>query len=146
MKAFEIQVDKSFDVYFRLKVYPSRRAMHAAIKKDDEIIPGGKGGVSKDTIGMFRSTCGVVNHNIPGICRSNILGIMYVNLADLSNEVIAHECAHAAFFWEHDFRRYTGKFDEDEMEEQEAFCYFVGKAVKIVREIIRKNFNTGDRI
>lgn len=138
MKVFEIQVDKRFDVYFRLAVTPTRKAMHAAIKKDDEKIPDCIGSLPKDTMGMFRSMPGHIAQDIPGVCRSNIFGVMYLNLEDMCDEVIVHECGHAAFFWEHDARRYVGKFDEDDFEEQETFCYFLGKAVTDVKKLSRR--------
>ena len=81
---------------------------------------------------------GLGNDDIPGIAYSNIFGTMYLNLAELDDKVIVHECAHAAFFWEFNIKHYTGTFDDDDLKEQEEFCYFLGKAVDKVKKTIKK--------
>jgi len=97
-------------------------------------------------MGRFHPTEHSLRTDIPGELTSNIFGTMYLNLADLSDEIVVHECAHAAFAWEFSVRRYTGRFDLDEEDEQESYCYFLGKAVEKVKEVIKQNYKTGRRI
>ena len=139
MNIFEIQVYKDFDVFFRLIVCQTRKAMLAAIKKDSAKIPDSVN-PTDNTMGMFQPTPSLINGDIPGTGYSNMFGTMYLNLEDLSDEVIVHECAHAAFCREYNIRHYNGHFDDDSFNEQEEFCYFIGKAAKIVRKTIRQNF------
>ena len=138
MKIFEIKPDEKFDVSFRLALCRTRKEMLSAVNRDDDKMPGTKKSTS-DTIGVFRSMPGIICKDIPGIGYSNIFGTMYLNLADLNDNVIAHECAHAAFFWEFNIRRYAGKFDDDgNFKEQEEFCRFLGSAVEKVKKAVRK--------
>jgi hypothetical protein len=138
MKTFTIQPDDKFDITFRLVVCNTRKEMRAAIKKDGYCDYD----VSTDrTMGMFRPTPQLVNGGIPGDCFSNMFGTMYLNLDDIAGlgiEVIAHECAHAAFTVEYNIRHYTGTFDDDGFAEQETYCYFLGKAVEKVTGVVRK--------
>ena len=141
MTEFEIQADKRFDVCFRLAVYGTRKKMLAAIAADMKRLGGVN--ISDDlTMGMFSPTPGVYNSGVEEESYSNMFGIMYLNLADVTDEVIAHECAHAAFTREFNIRHYTGTFDDDGHDEQEEFCRYLGKAVFIVKKIIRENFKT----
>jgi len=71
-----------------------------------------------------------------------MLGTMYLNLADVTDKIIVHECAHAAFAWEFNIRHYTGPFDDDGMDEQEEFCWFLGKSVQKVTQVIKKHCKT----
>ena len=135
MKIFLIKPDENFDVSFRLALCRIRKEMLSAINRDDKKIPGTKKS-SPYTVGLFRSFPGIIG--MPGIAYSNIFGIMYLNLADIDDEVIAHECAHAAFFWEFNIRHYAGTFNDDDMKEQEEFCYFLGKAVDKVKRTVKK--------
>jgi len=141
MKVFDVKVYERYDVIFRLAVCGTRKEMHAAIaavaKKQ-----GGVNDATPGTMGMFRPMPGIASKNIPGIGYSNIFGTMFLNLADLTDEVIVHECAHAAFTREFNIRSYTGPFDDDGFDEQEEYCYFIGKAAAKVREIIKQNFKT----
>ena len=137
MKIFLIKPDKNFDVSFRLSLCRTRKEMLSAINRDDKKIPDAEK-CTLDTMGMFRPTPDIINHGIPGIGYSNIFGTMYLNLADLDDNVIVHECGHAAFFWEFKIRHYTGTFKDDDMKEQEEFCYFLDKAVDKVKRTIKK--------
>jgi hypothetical protein len=122
MKVFDIKVDERHDVTFRLAVCKTRKEMirvvntfltktHSATR------------ACACTQGMFCPTQEVIDHDIPGICQSNMFGTMYLNLADVDDDVIVHECAHAAFAWEFYIRHYTGGFNDDDFDEQEVFCY-----------------------
>ena len=86
---------------------------------------------------MFSPSPGVFASGIPGIGYSSMFGIMYVNLADVNDEIIAHECAHAAFAWEYNIRHYAGTFDDDGFDEQEAYCYFLGRITDIVMKAVK---------
>jgi len=141
MKIFDVKVYDRYDVIFRLAVCGTRKEMHAAIaadakkqKRDKECLSG--------TMGMFRPAAAVMDSARPGTYRSNVFGTMFLNLADLNDEILVHECGHAAFAWENGIRLYTHTFDDDSMGEQEEFCYFLGKAAAKVREIIKQNFKT----
>jgi hypothetical protein len=82
--------------------------------------------------GIFLCSDYVTNDDIPGKLKSNVLGIMYLNLETLSDETIIHECGHAAFAFERNIRRYTGDYTYEQNngeyyangggEEQEVFC------------------------
>jgi len=137
MKNFEIKPFDLYDVTFRLAVYKTRKEMLSALAADVKK-EGGVNNTSPRTAGLFRPTPGIVNHNIPGIGYSNMLGTMYLNLADVDDEILAHECGHAAFAYEFDSLHYTGKFDDDDFEEQENYCYFLGKAVAKVAKIVKE--------
>jgi len=137
VKLFTIQPDERFDVTFRLAVFNTRKDMCAAIKESKDTCDP----LDDMTMGMFRPMASVIQSGISGECFSKVLGIMFLNLADLSDEVIAHECAHAAFAREFNVRHYIGTFDkEDGHDEQEEFCWFLGKAVEKVTEVIKKNY------
>jgi len=144
MKTFSIKVNERFDITFSLAVFKTRKEMLAAIKKN---VPaeayGGNGKSDGRTKGMFHPTPQLINSGVPGTCFSNMFGTMYLNLADLTDEVIAHECAHAAFSFEYNVRHYDGTFGDDDFDEQESYCYFLGKAVEKVKEVINKNYKTG---
>ena len=137
MKIFLIKPDEKFDVGFRLALCRTRKEMLSAINRNKERIPDNEIYPSY-TIGMFRPFPGINNKNIPGVGYSNIFGVMYLNLADLDDPVIVHECAHAAFAWEFYVRRYTGTFDDDCFDEQEVFCYFLGNAVDKVKKAVKE--------
>ena len=138
MKVFEIKVYEQFDVVFRLAVCKTRKEMIAAIKRHvdenyaDNNYPAG------DTQGMFCPTAELVKNNIPGTFNSNMFGTMFLNIEDADIDVIAHECGHAAFGYEFYIRHFSGRFDDDSFEEQEAYCYFLGGAVRKVREAVKK--------
>jgi hypothetical protein len=138
MQLFEIKVYDRFDVAFRLAVCQTRKEMLAAIKKQtpvtyDDQPPGDR------TMGMFIPTIHFIRGGVPGELFSTVFGTMYLNLADLNDEIIVHECGHAAFAWEFFVRHYTGAFDDDCMGEQEEYCYFLGKASEKVKAVIRKH-------
>jgi len=136
MKIFLIKPDDNFDVFFRLALCRTRKEMLSAINRDDEKLHNTEKTTS-DVMGLFRTFPGIID--MPGIGYSNIYGIMYLNLADINDNVIIHECGHATFFWVFNIRHYTGKFDnEDNFKEQEEFCYFLGKAVDKVKRTIKK--------
>jgi len=137
MKIFIIKPDEKFDVSFRLALCRTRKEMLSAINRDNDKIPDTEK-CTPDIIGKFSSTPGLYVDDIPGIGYSNILGTMFLNLADLDDKVIVHECAHAAFFWIFNIRRYTGTFNDNDLKEQEEFCYFLGRAVDKVKRTIKK--------
>jgi hypothetical protein len=137
MKIFLIKPDENFDVSFRLALCRTRKEMLSAINRDKKKIPDAEI-YPLNTVGMFRPFPGISNKDMPGVGYSNIFGTMYLNLTDLEDWVIVHECAHAAFAWEFYIRHYTGTFDDDCFDEQEEFCYFIGKAVDKVKRTIKK--------
>jgi len=141
MKIFDVKVYERYDVLFRLAVCGTRKEMLAAIAADAEK-QGRPNDTPADTMGMFRPTPSYENSAMPGTFGSNMFGTMFLNLADITDEVTVHECAHAAFAWENDIRRYTHTFDDDSMGEQEEYCYFISKAAVKVKKIIKQNFKT----
>ena len=137
MRIFDIKVYEKFDVTFRLVVCKTRKEMiNAIIKQKYEACAGNP--PSERTMGMFIPTTSLIKSRWPGEFFSTVFGAMYLNLADLSDELIVHECGHAAFAWEFFARHYTGAFDCDCMDEQEEYCYFLGKSYAKVKAVIRK--------
>ncbi len=145
MKTFNLRVYNRYDITFRLAVCKTRKEMVAAIIKDQ---PDANYHDRPDanTMGMFCPTFQKIEPGVPGLLFSNVFGTMYLNLADLSDEIIVHECAHAAFSWEFNIRHYTGSFDDDDFDEQESFCYFIGRAVEKVKKTIKEHYRTGGRV
>jgi len=138
-KVIEIQPDKRFHVYFRLAVYATRKSMITAIKDYFKEVPSYPLPDEK-TMGMFCPMPCIESKYLQAKCYPNMFGTMFINLEDVNTEVIAHECAHAAFSREFNIRHCNGDFSDDNMEEQEEFCYFLGRATKIVTETIKKYF------
>jgi hypothetical protein len=140
MKTFDIKVYDCYDVTFRLAVCKTRKEMLAAIVKhsDKEVYENNP--PCPNTMAMFVPTISIIRGKEPGEFFSTVFGTMYLNLADVDDEIITHECGHAAFAWEFYIRHYTGKFDDDSFDEQEEYCYFLGKAAAEVRKIIKSNF------
>ena len=137
MKVFDIRPYRDYGIYFKLAVCPSRKSMAAAIKEFDK---------KEKTAGSLPAGC--LGAFIPSAeierggrdYSSNYLGTVFLNTDDADEYVAAHECAHAAFYYMHSVRRYTGAFDEAGIEAQEEFCHFLGAAVEKVNDVIRKNF------
>ena len=149
MKKLEIKVYDNFDVIFRLVICKTKKEMYRARKKYD--IPEKKGDI--EWSGCFTPTAYHTNDGnirLPGSFRSNVFGTMYLNLEDLSKQgdgVIAHECGHAAFAFEHHLRHYKGNFDDvndyeyqanGTGDEQEVFCYFLENAFDKVRQAVKE--------
>ena len=146
-KVFDVKPYDNFDVIFRLAIYKTRKEMLSAIEADVKK----QGGVSiadSYTMGMFRLMPSVVDNDIPGTCYSDMFGAMYLNLADATDEIVIHECAHAAFAWEYNIRHYAGTFDDDDggMDEQEAYCYFLGRIADIVMKTVKDYKRNGKGI
>ena len=141
MKALEIKVFDSHNIWFNLFLFKTKKEMVNRIKKDDP-----KTTADKNTIGYFRPTDHMTDDKQPGRFTSKVIGTMYIILEEADKEVVVHECGHAAFAYEHYLRRYNGKFDGDDDEwyfnggayEQEAFCYFLGFAYKKVWQEIKR--------
>jgi hypothetical protein len=139
MKAFDIQVYEKFDVSFRLVVCKTRAEMIREISK--QILKFcSKDKLDTNTAGIFCPTYHKIEKDAPGEFSSNVFGTMFLNLQDLTGEIVAHECAHAAFSYEHSVRRYTGDFGDDDFDEQESYCYFLGYAFEKVRAICKEKF------
>ena len=136
MKVFEIKPFGNYDVTFRLAICKTRKEMLSAIAADAKKDEGSNNSTDR-TMGMFRSTPCVCSSSVPGIGYSNIFGTMYLNLADVTDEILVHECGHAAFVWEFNILHYTGTFDDGGFDEQENFCYFLGKAAEKVAKIVK---------
>ena len=145
MKIVEIKPNVNFNVTFRLAIYKTRKEMLSAIETDVKK-QGGVNTTNSRTMGMFRTMPSVVNSDIPGTCYSDMFGAMYLNLADVNDEIIAHECAHAAFAWEYNIRHYTGTFDDDGIDEQEVYCYFLGRITDIVMRTVKDYKRNGKSI
>ena len=139
MKVFKIQPDKRFDVHFRVIVYPNRKRMIAGIKKDNLKIPGSTD-PDNNYMAMFRPFPAIFSEALSIVNYPNSVGSIYFNLEDISHEAIAHECAHAAFTYEFNIRHSNGDFSDDNHDEQEEYCYFLGRSVKAVTETIMKYF------
>ena len=128
---------KSFNAIFQLAIFKTRKQMISAINKHYKNIDVTY--VTKNNcMGMFSPTYHKMADDAPGLFSSNVFGKMFLNLSDISDEVIAHECGHAAFAYEQFVRRYTGNYDDDEFNEQEDFCYFLGFAFKEVKQAVKK--------
>ena len=145
MKVFDIKPFNNYDVTFRLAICKTRKEMLSAIAADARKDEGSNNSTDR-TMGMFRSTPGVYSSSVPGISYSNIFGTMYLNLADVPDEIIVHECGHAAFVWEYNIRHYAGTFDDDGIDEQEAYCYFLGKIADIVMKTVKDYRKNGKGI
>jgi hypothetical protein len=139
MKIFTIRPDDRFDITFRLVMCNTRKEMLSVFQKDMEK-EHASNETGANTMGVFHPTPMLINTGVPGIACSDIFGAMYLNLADLSEDVILHECTHAAFAMEFNVRRYTGRFDDCDFSEQEEFCYFLGKCFDKVKKVIRQNY------
>ena len=143
MKALEIKVFDSHNIWFNLFMFKTKKEMVNRIKKDYS-----DANVNKNTSGYFRPTSHMVSDEAPGRFTSNIIGAMYINIEEADEEIVAHECGHATFNYEHYLRRYNGKFNSDDTSndewyfnggsyEQEAFCYFLGIAYKKAWQAIK---------
>lgn len=136
MKTFNIKPYEDFDISFLLVVSNTRKQMLIDIEKHC-VAFGEKNTSCSDTAAMFYPTRCITDDRVIGLFTSNVVGTMFLNLEDVDIAIIAHECAHAAFFYEHRTKRYTGDFSDDE---QESFCYFIGDITQKVREVIKNNF------
>jgi len=152
MKILDIQPYDNFDVKFRLVICKDRKEITRAMKKylykinDDDL---------KESVACFFPTSYNISDDaitLPGDFKSNVFGTMFVNIDDLrkdGDKIIAHECAHAAFAFCHQVRRYNGIFPEDkndeefyangEGSEQEVFCYFLEYAFEKVKQAIKQH-------
>jgi len=151
MKILDIQPYDNFDVKFRLVICKTRKEMARARKK---YAPNFREELEEPAIACFAPTPYQTNDDdvtLPGQFKSNVFGTMFVNLDDLrqqGDKVIAHECAHAAFAFHHQVRRYKGDFTDNydkgefyangEGNEQEAFCYFLEHAFEKVKQAIKQ--------
>ena len=140
MKTFELKVYDNYHLFFHLVLTKTRRQMlNAAHKKFPECKKN-----EKNTAGIFYDTSYITHKEIPGKFRSNYIGTMYLNLDDIkiNPEIVTHECAHAAFSFQHFVLRYTGSFNScinhgefsflGGGDSQEMFCYFLENACKKV--------------
>jgi hypothetical protein len=139
MKVYSIQPDDRFEITFRLVMCNTRKEMLSVFQKDMEK-ENALNDTDANTMGVFHPAAMLVNTGFPGIASLDIFGTMYLNLADLSDNVIVHECAHAAFAREFNVRRYTGGFNDNDFSEQEEFCYFLGKCFEKVKKVIGQNY------
>ena len=135
MKLFDIKPYAHFGVTFRLVICKTRKEMHREIRRYKEKIHEADY-AGNETMGMFCPTPHRLSNDLPGNFTSNVFGTMFLNLADINDEIIVHECGHAAFAWEENIRRYTGSLYNDGMNEQEAFCYFLGIAADKVKQTV----------
>ena len=92
VKIVEIKPNINFNVTFRLAIYKTRKEMLSAIETDVKK-QGGVNNTDSRTMGMFRTMPSTVNSNIPGTCYSDMFGAMYLNLADVNEEInrLQHE-------------------------------------------------------
>lgn len=137
MKVFDIKVYDNFDVIFCLALCKTKQEMIRQFKK---IRP--KEDIS-NVNGIFLAADYLTHDNFPGNFKSNVFGTIYMNLETLSDEIIVHECGHAAFCFERNIRRHTGNFDGEYCangtgEEEEVFCYFLENAFVKVKQKIRE--------
>ncbi len=137
MKILNIKPYDNFDVTFRLAICKTRKEMLREIKKYREKLSE-TGYTDSNTMGMFCPTPHYLNNELPGCFTSNVFGTMFLNLADINDEIIIHECGHAAFAWEEHIRKYTGSLYNDGMDEQEEFCYFLGAAADKVMKAVKE--------
>jgi len=142
MKILDIQPYDNFDVRFRLIICKTQKEMIRAYKKfrpkdNDPMIK---------TDAVFSTMDYLTHDSLPGDFKSNIFGVMHLNLETLSDSIIIHECAHAAFSFERNIRRYTGNYDKNKNsefypngggDEEEVFCYFLENAFEKVRRAIK---------
>ena len=151
MKILGIQPYDNFDVKFRLVICKDRKEITRARKKYIHKINGDD---LEEACACFFPTAYNVSDDVttlPGDFKSNVFGTMFINLDDLrkyGDNIIAHECAHAAFAFCHQVRHYKGVFPEDKSDEefqangegseQEVFCYFLENAIADVKQAINE--------
>ena len=150
MRIVDIQPYDNFDVKFRLVICKTRKEMVRARKKYTP-----ESADTDESSAVFTPMPFMINDDtiaLPGQFKSNVFGTMFVNIDDLrqqGDKVIVHECAHAAFAFHHQVRRYKGdftdKYDKGEFEangegnEQEVFCYFLEHAFEKVKQAIKQH-------
>jgi hypothetical protein len=137
MKVFDIKVYENFNVIFRLVLCKTQREMVKAYNKQR-----GQIDVSGFS-GIFTATDYVTRDDMPGEFKSNVFGTMWLNLENLSDKVIIHECGHAAFSFERNIMRYTGNFNDKENneihaygDEEEVYCCFLESTFIKVKQAI----------
>jgi hypothetical protein len=87
------------------------------------------------TMGMFSPTPQIIRGQYPGVFTSNIFGTMFLNLDDVDDEIITHECCHAAFARERDALRFSG--NHKDMADEERYCYYAGEITRRVKSAVR---------
>ena len=145
MKTIKIKPFDNFELYFTLVLCKTRKQMQYAIRKHNpkcEIL-------TKNTSGMVSPNDFITYDKLDGKFRSNYIGKMFLNLDDLKDlsQIVAHECAHMAFDFNHYVLRYYGNYWNNENhgeyeflgggDIQETFCYFLENAYKKVWQEIK---------
>ncbi|MDR1249317.1 MAG: hypothetical protein LBK63_08450 [Treponema sp.] len=92
-----------------------------------------------DSVGLFYPTGYLVADHIGGRFTSNIYGIMFFNEKFTTQEIIVHECAHAAFSHEKNIERFGMDYSEDDaMIHEERFAYYLGWLSYMALDILKK--------
>jgi hypothetical protein len=90
--------------------------------------------------GMFCPTPTLMRNDFPGELSSNAYGTMFLNMHDLKergDEILIHECAHAAFCYDQSVLRLNAGYED--MAIQEHYCYTQGELIKAVRRALDDN-------
>jgi hypothetical protein len=70
-----------------------------------------------------------------------VFATMFLNAADLralGDEIVAHESTHCALAFERYVRRFNMDFGLEAGDEEEPFCYSLGRIVKAVKEAVKE--------
>jgi hypothetical protein len=117
--------DRRYGLWVRVEVYRTRREMHRAIRRWGRVQSA------------VRGLCSGVWVRPRGGRLNGCFAEVYLNRANLGQEVITHELDHAAFCWARRKRislgrekRGPGSVTAREMLREEAFCHAHGRMVR----------------
>lgn len=100
-----------------------------------------------DTGGVFQPTVARTRYDKDGtweVGGNGLVGTMRLAVENVSTEIVAHECAHAALevyrrYWRDDFTvPPVGNDERAEVDDEEEFCYILGSLVAEVSSVLRQ--------